>query len=75
MISTDIDWISETVSHLAPLATANEAAKILRTSPRNLRRMLADGRIKGVRARDTGSSRVLVPRVEVERYLRGLVSP
>jgi excisionase family DNA binding protein len=67
------DWISETVAQLEPLATATEAAKVLRTSPRNLRRMIVDGRIHAVRGRESGSSRVLVPRVEIERYLRGLV--
>jgi excisionase family DNA binding protein len=68
------DWISETVSTLAPLCTASEAAALLRTSPRNLRRWVADGRITGVHHIEGGSSRVLVPRASIESYLRGLVS-
>ncbi|HEY5372947.1 MAG TPA: helix-turn-helix domain-containing protein [Polyangiaceae bacterium] len=73
--SPDTDWITETVTGLAPLATAKETAAVLRTSTRNLRRMIGDGRIRAVRAQESGSSPVLVPRGEIERYLRGLVSP
>ncbi len=69
------DWIAETVATVPPLATAKEAASVLRTSTRNLRRMIVDGRIRAVRAQESGSSPVLVPRGEIERYLRGLVSP
>jgi excisionase family DNA binding protein len=69
------DWIADTVASLAPLTTASEAAAALRTSPRNLRRMIADGRICAVRAKETGSSRVLIARVEIARYLRGLETP
>jgi len=70
------DWIADTVAGLAPLTTASEAAAALRTSPRNLRRMIVDGRIHAVRAKDAGSSRVLIPRASIESYLRGLlVSP
>jgi excisionase family DNA binding protein len=70
------DWISETVSTLAPICTAAEAAAVLRTTTRNLRRMVARGRINAVRACDGGSSRVLIPRAEIGRYLRSLaVSP
>ena len=68
----NIDWISEVVSQLRPMATAVEAANALRTSPRNLRRMIADGRLSAVRQRESGSSRVLVPRKSIEQYLRNL---
>ena len=67
---TPTDWISEAVAALKPLATLNEASAVLRTSPRNLRRLIASGRIQSLRATDTGSSRVLIPRAEVARYLR-----
>lgn len=70
--STHIDWIADVVGQLRPMTTAEEASTVLRTSPRNLRRMIADGRLRAVRSRETGSSRVLVPRVEIERYLRSL---
>lgn len=63
------DWIAEVVRELPPLATANEAARALRTTPRNLRRMIAAGRITAVRSRESGSSRVLVPRTSIASYL------
>jgi len=63
------DWIAEVVRELPSLATAEEAARALRTSPRNLRRMIAAGRIVAVRSRDSGSSRVLVPRSAIASYL------
>ena len=69
------DWISETVATLAPICTAKEAATVLRTSPRNLRRMVSLGRLEGVHAAEGGSSRLLVPRASIESYLRGLVQP
>lgn len=70
---SNLDWIADTVSQLQPLTTTKEAAAALRTSPRNLRRMIVDGRINAVRAQDAGSSRVLIPRTEIGRYLRGLL--
>jgi excisionase family DNA binding protein len=66
------DWIADAVGALKPLATVNEACDVLRTSSRNLRRMIATGRLKALRARESGSSRVLIPRVEIESYLRSL---
>lgn len=63
------DWIAEVVGALPLLATANEAARALRTTPRNLRRMIAAGRITAVRSRESGSSRVLVPRAAIASYL------
>jgi excisionase family DNA binding protein len=74
----DIDWIAETIRELKPLATASEAANVLRMSTRHLRRMITSGRITAVRARESGASRVLVPRSEIERFLRactGEVAP
>jgi excisionase family DNA binding protein len=70
--TAQIDWISDVIGQLRPMTTAAEASTALRTSPRNLRRMIADGRLRAVRSRESGSSRVLVPRVEIERYLRSL---
>ena len=64
--------IVEVASTLPPLATVIEVADLLRVNPRTIKRYIASGRIRSVRA-DVGSSRVLSPRTEVERYLRGLV--
>lgn len=71
-MNASADWIADAVGTLKPLATVNETCAVLRTSTRNLRRMIATGRLKSVRARESGSSRVLVPRVEIEHYLRSL---
>lgn len=70
MSTLDIDWIADTVRELKPLTTASEAAEALRMSARHLRRHIAAGRITAVRATEIGSSRVLVPRTEIERFLR-----
>jgi len=72
---TAADWIADAVAGLPPLSTARETAAVLRTSLRNLRRMIVDGRLHAVRARETGSSRVLIPRAAIERYLRDLEAP
>lgn len=69
---TAVDWIDEALAGLPPILTVSEAMRVLRSSSRNLRRMVGDGRIQGLRSVDAGSSRVLIPRVSVERYLRAL---
>jgi excisionase family DNA binding protein len=65
-----LDWIADVVAPLPALATAQEASAALRTSPRNLRRHIAAGRLQAIRAEEAGSSRVLIPRAEIERFLR-----
>lgn len=70
MSVTEPSWIAETVAALPPLATMKEAATVLRTTPRNLRRHVAAGRLQAIRAEETGSSRVLFPRAEIARFLR-----
>jgi hypothetical protein len=67
-----IEAINEIEASLPALATAGEAAHALRMSPRNLRRLIVAGRIGAMRERESGSSRVLVPRAEIGRYLRSL---
>jgi|GEM_PF-1504368 len=67
------DWIAELVAELPLLATTSEAAAALRTTTRNLRRLIIAGRIASVRAKDTGASRVFVPRASIAAYLRGIV--
>lgn len=66
------DWIAEAVAELKPLVTGAEAADALRVSRRTLARYVATGRLRALRADDAGSSRVLIPRSEVARFLRGL---
>ena len=67
--------IAEIEASLPALATASEAANALRCSPRHLRRLIVAGRIGAMRERESGSSRVIIPRAEIGRYLRSLVSP
>jgi len=70
MSTPPIDWIKEAIAELPALTTAKECASALRTTPRNLRRHIAAGRLNAIRAEETGSSRVLIPRSEIERFLR-----
>ncbi len=48
---------------------------MLRCSTRQVRRLIATGRLRAARATQRGSSRVLIERVQVERYLRLLIEP
>lgn len=68
----EIDWVTEALGDTAAILTAPETCKILRCGRRNLYRLIAAGRIQGLRAHDSGSSRLLIPRASVEAYLRGL---
>lgn len=55
---------------LPSLCTVDEAAKALRSSTRTVRRLLATGRLRAAKLALGGSSRLLVPRVEIERLVR-----
>ncbi len=67
-----LDWIDEAIADLPPILTVKEACSVLRTCNRNLRRMISAGRLHAVRPVESGSSRLLIPRASVERYLRSL---
>ena len=66
------DWVTEALKDAPAILKSAEACAILRTGRRNLYRMVAAGRLDGVRAHDSGSSRLLIPRASLERYLRSL---
>jgi excisionase family DNA binding protein len=66
------DWIGEVVADLKPLATVKEAIVVLRTSRRNIYRLIAAGKIHAVRPAEEGSSPYLIPRASIEKYLRSL---
>jgi excisionase family DNA binding protein len=57
----------------APLARARltviETAEILRCSPRQVRRLIALGRLRASKLEKGGSSRVLIARSEVDRLI------
>jgi excisionase family DNA binding protein len=70
--AVDPDWIADVLVDLPKVLTSKEAQKALRTSQRNLYRLVKAGRIHAVRGSESGSSRLLIPRASVEAYLRGL---
>lgn len=66
------DWVDEALATAPPLLTVLEAAVLLRMSRRQFYRLLSVGRIKAFRSTESGSSRNLVPKTEIARYLRTL---
>jgi len=71
-ITTPIDWVTDTIADLPPLATTGETSKALRISTRTLARYCERGLLRAVRVDDSGACHVLIPRLEIERFLRGL---
>ncbi|MDB4984932.1 MAG: hypothetical protein JWN04_110 [Myxococcaceae bacterium] len=55
---------------LPTLCSVDEAAKALRSSTRTIRRLLATGRLRAAKLAIGGSSKLLVPRIEIERLVR-----
>jgi hypothetical protein len=69
----EADWVRDVVAKLPPLVTISETAEAPRMSRRNVARLLARGRLDAVRTGvGGGSSRVLVARAEIARFLRRL---
>ena len=66
------DWVAEAVAELPPMCRIAEVSGVVRLGPRQIKRLIAVGRIHAVRNVESGSSPLLVPRSEVERYLRSL---
>jgi excisionase family DNA binding protein len=66
------DWVTEALAEFPPLGTTEHVTTLLQTSQRNLYRLVSAGRIHAVRAKDSGSSRLLFPKSSVEKYLRSL---
>jgi excisionase family DNA binding protein len=64
--------VADACSGLPPLMLLREVTAFLRIHERTARRLIAQGRIKALRSREAGSSRVLVARAEVARYLESL---
>lgn len=50
--------------------TLKEAADMMRCSQRNVRRLLATGRLRSAKLSTGGSSRVLIARSDIERLLQ-----
>ena len=67
------DWVEDVVTDLPTLVTISEAAEALRMSGRNVSRLLARGHLHAVRmGAGGGSSRVLIARAEIARFLHRL---
>ncbi len=64
-------WIAETVATLPALVTVEELAEVLRVTERTVPRTLATGEISSIGG-GPGGKRRLVPKSELERYLRAL---
>jgi len=69
------EYIDDAIRDLPAICRLPEVARVTRFSERHLRRFIADGRLRTLRATEAGSSRVLVPRAAVGDLLRGLVRP
>ena len=65
-------WVDDVVAELPSLVPADEAMRVLHVSRRTLGRLLATGRLRGHRPCESGSSRVLIPRAELKRYLQSM---
>jgi excisionase family DNA binding protein len=71
--SSDVPaWVEEAVAGLPVLVTTAEATKVLRTTQRNLYRWIAIGKITAVKDTCGGSTRVLIPKSALVKYLSGL---
>ena len=70
--STVNAWVRDTVAGLPATVTTDEACEALRMSRRNLYRIVAAGKLHARKTAEAGSSRLLIPRAEIERYLRNL---
>lgn len=58
----------------AELLTLAEAAAELRCSKSTVQRLLRRRKLRAARNADAGSSRVLIPRSEIARYVRALTA-
>ncbi len=66
-------WVREALEGLPAIVTIAEAARVLRMSGRNVRRLIAVGRIQSLKVcTGPGAGRVLFARSEVARFLESL---
>ncbi len=66
------EWVTETLSGLPDLLTVAEVCATLRCAPRTVYRYIDRGRLKGVRPQESGSSKLLIPRGSVGKFLTSL---
>lgn len=63
------DHLRELFAELPLTLNSDEAAKVLCMHKRTLRRMVASGELRAMRATSTGTSRVIIPRSELLRWM------
>ncbi len=61
--------VQQPAPSLPRMLSLKEAAEVLRTSERNVRRLISTGRLRATKLGTGGSSRVLIARVELDRLL------
>lgn len=66
------DWVEAAVAGLPAILTAQEAAKVLRTTKRTIYRWCAMGRIASVKRPGGEQAAVLIPKPALVAYLRSL---
>jgi len=64
------DQFDEAVRGLRAVLTLRETAEILRCHPRTLGRHIAAGKVTAIKTGHDGSSKTLILRSELARYLR-----
>lgn len=67
-------WIADVLEGLPALVTPAEVQARARIKRRKLNQLAADGRLRVVRHAEGGSSRLLITRESLARYLRTLVA-
>jgi excisionase family DNA binding protein len=63
------DWALDAVSQLPALVPIKQAAGLLSVSVRTTRRWIRSERLLALRTSLSGSGRVLIPRLEIARFL------
>jgi excisionase family DNA binding protein len=66
------NWVTKTLAGTPAILTTEELVVLLRMSRRQVYRLLTSGRIHAVKQAEGGSSRHLIPRSSVEKYLLSL---
>jgi len=63
------DHLRDVEAALPPLATIAEARAALRYGDSTIRQLIRSGQLRAIRSTPTGSSRLLIPRSEIIRFL------
>lgn len=64
------DFLEDLARSLPPTLSIEEVAKVLKCSKRAVSSKLQRHELRGIRSVESGSSRVIIPRSEVLRWMR-----